>query len=366
MFANSISIRALAIGLFLTGFAACLSPSQDEVQGQAVPHAHLPQVSPDAGDRAGHTEWRPFGGANSTIICSAPGYSRSARALEDPNRIQLKTVVVNPVTGTTERWTREFPASFKPSGAAGVTGNEFVVFGYGPAGNSIFEYWSLAPDPGTFFTQRDLPGTTVGTSAPLGKTVVSVVGRYTSPSKRDDDLPRMTRSGIYNGSAVDRVGCIAVDPEGRFILSASADTDRLYQIHINEDRAPSLLFDSTSVPALDGAWSISALRHRVDGLCWRIWGGAGFGYLWDYDNDGVIDKIESMGWDESNSKYPFGSFELPWAKGAGQGPLGEPAMAHCRKVVEPMGQVDSEAPASRARLAWAKHDSLPRGPNFFK
>ena len=145
---------------------------------------------------------------------------------------------------------------------------------------------------------------------PLGSTTVAIAGAYTSPSKRDLLAPVMGRTEIYRGFGIEAVSSFDVDPEGRFLIAVSGVNGSLYQIHINEERAPEIIANSTAHPVLDEDASVSIIYHETQGLGWRVLGDDHATYFWDGDNDGVFDSFQNMCVDDSDSLYPFGTYEV--------------------------------------------------------
>lgn len=235
--------------------------------------------------------------AGGKVFFASPDFSRRATLLTQPSRIVLRSTGINPSTGLGERYSRTYSLSYQPIDVVGVTANDFIIYGVDPLGVPIFERWVLDPDGGTYFSHRTLPTTGVGTSVPLGVTTVRILGDYTSPSKMDNIEPALAREQVHRGGAIGNVVDMAVDPEGRFILVISDDSDglrRIWQIHLNEDVDPTALITEVEFPSLLLNGQIEARLSASQGFYWLLSGDTTYSVIWDPDYDGVIDSVGTI------------------------------------------------------------------------
>lgn len=306
--ARVVMSNRLKLVLTLTAFVALLVAWILEGQGG------LPESS-ELGDRK-QSEGEPANGlpAGGLVFFASPDFSRRATPLVQPFRLQLRSSGTNPNTGLGERYSRFYSLSFQPKEVCGITANDFIVFGLGRHGVPIFERWVLHPDEGTYFTVRTLPTTGVGISVPMGTTTVHILGDYTSPSKMDNIEPILAREQVYRGGPIGTVINFVVDPEGRFILVLSDDSDglrRIWQIHLNEEIDPTVFITEIEFPILLESNELEPRLSASQGFHWLVTGDSTFGIIWDPNYDGVIDSASTIESGEYFDLYHRGDDNIP-------------------------------------------------------
>jgi len=218
--------------------------------------------------------------------------------------VTVNTTEYDPANGAFVDSSVQYATSYKVNFVTARIPNELYVFGTKRNGDDVIEKWDLEEIPGAWVASRPPSALPIGTpdpSFPVFSLTLSG-GSFIDPGSRIAS-PVGAREEIYLGSALGGVLYAAVDPDGRFLLVLDAAAQRLVQVPIDGSSAPSVLFDSTSIPEIVemgciaprheaslGRMYIMTTSRRDDSL------GPESAYdarivFFDYDNDGNLDDF---------------------------------------------------------------------------
>lgn len=181
-------------------------------------------------------------------------------------------------------------------------GCEVYVLGRSSAAEYIVERWSIFPDSGAYATFRPEVQTPIGIPAALGTTTTFVVdGAFAVPTVRTD--PVLQRDELFRSTQYPGTRCGAVDPEGRFLLLLTVDS-QLVRIRLDGESTVEVIAEFSAIPFLASADSLDAYDHDSEGRKYLLMhdGALGDGLrlvLHDYDNDGefeLTELLDSAGW----------------------------------------------------------------------
>jgi hypothetical protein len=314
-------LQKLVACLVAVLLVACLgiqTAHQDDIQRSVEP---TPQASQDVSrpSSQSRTTVRGLGAGRQDCVYAGHGdldryLGRYAVMSGPPYGVRLASTEKNPSTQATERSSKEYSVSFDVRSVRSITANDFLVFGYGRGYELVFERWTLPCQDGEYCTTRELPGTPVGVPAPKGNTVLSIAGGvYVPVAQRPLLQPLPTREEVYRGTALQAVASWDVDPEGRFLFVGSSADQVLLRIDLLDTQAsPVVVYTGVALPILAELTDVTAVQHLAMGRGWILRGSSGDQvYLWDFDNDGLIDSSEPLSAQESAAAYPFSSFAVP-------------------------------------------------------
>lgn len=208
----------------------------------------------------------------------------------------------NPGTGAWTSSSEQYSTSFQINFVAARTPDELYVFGTRRNGDDIVERWLLESADGSWIATRPLAGSPIGVPLP-NPGVLSVSlrgGDWVEPGER---FPLAeVREEIYVGTDFGGVLYATVDPEGRFLLVITPQSDKLFQLPIpqaGESVVPALVYDDIILPDLAYMGCIEPREEQSSGRMYvmttanneleptidrRL-------ILFDPDNDGVFDSL---------------------------------------------------------------------------
>lgn len=183
-------------------------------------------------------------------------------------------------------------------------GCEVFVLGRAANAEYIVERWTILPGAGAYAAFRPEALSPIGVPAAIGTTTTFIVdGAFVPPSGRD--LPVLDRNEEFRSAQYPGTRCGAADPEGRFLLLLTTDS-QLVRIKLDGASTVEVLADSSAIPFLDFADSLDAYDHDSEGRKYLLMhdGSLSDGVrlvLHDYDNDGnfeLTELVDSTGWSE--------------------------------------------------------------------
>ena len=283
----------------------------DAYRAQGEQQASLNAHAPSPGRVPTHTS--TLGGTRENGLYFGGGaFGRYSVIDGPPFAVRLVSTERNPITQAWERSEASYSISFDARSCKALTAHDFFIFGYGRNLELVFERWTMPCVKGSYCTTRDLPGTTVGVPAPESTTLLSIEGGTYIPVDQRSRLQALpSRVEVYRGTDLTSVSAWNVDPEGRFLFACSTAEGVLLRIDLNEPQVL-VIYTSTELPILTSVLDINPVKHTTMGRGWCLLGaGAEETYLWDFDNDGVTDQVESLTAAENATRYPFSSFIVP-------------------------------------------------------
>jgi len=147
-------------------------------------------------------------------------------------------------------------------------------------------------------------------SATYGETGIHTIERWTLQYGGAGGLGgfNVTRSILYQGTTTGFISAVAIDHANQTLLALSHD-ERIYKLNPSSGPGgltpPQLLFDTTTLPSLDGAKNMIFMQHVTEGSMWVVTRvpksvHLDVGYddpslvLRDANSDGAIDATETM------------------------------------------------------------------------
>lgn len=178
-------------------------------------------------------------------------------------------------------------------------GDELFVFGTSAAGQAIIERWDIEAMDGAYSTARPTASTPIGVPAPQGLTTTFVAGGQYIPPPGHRERLEVKRESIYVGAALAHLHCLAVDPEGRFLLALLRHPSTLVRLPLPvAGAAPTVICDANSFPALDDMNSLEPMDHAELGRVYVLITADGdydsMMTLLDAQNDGEFELIEEL------------------------------------------------------------------------
>lgn len=240
--------------------------------------------------------------------------------------VSIRTGERNPISMEIEESESSHAVAFDLKSITGLHANHFYIQGEASNGDIVIQEWSVPRVAGAYYSDRTLATSPIGVPWPASATEYKIWGSYESPGDRFPDgasrseIERLkrarlpVRSPIYRGSGIGDVTCWAADPDGRFLIVYSQGDGVLYRLAADGSETLSVEATVTSLPALDGAMSLSAMSFPGQGRGFRLVSEGGGGvqiFLWDSDNDGLTDSTEVLPIAQSVLTYPGLDFVEP-------------------------------------------------------
>ncbi len=204
----------------------------------------------------------------------------------------------DPGTKVQHRLVWEEGTSFAVSLVEHRHADELYVVGPGRNGELIIERWDASDVPGAYATARPSAGTPIGVDAPSGGTTTYISGGVFVPPAQSD-RPTLRREEIYRGTQLASLVSLAVDPEDRFLLALVGSPLALLQLPLGAPNpTATVVCTESQFSCLDELRSLYTMDHVTKGRMYICTTGDGERDCMlaaeDYDNDGVIDRIEQL------------------------------------------------------------------------
>lgn len=212
---------------------------------------------------------------------------------------------------------REFSTAYLIDTVSARHSNEIYVAGTGRTGESILERWVFPKQAGSYYSEKASAAPLIGTPAnvePLliGIAEVTETGAgggggpfsqpYTHPVNRPSLPPPPIREELYRGTDIGPVASMAIDPEGRFALVTTTDSQELFQVVFSDPVSVTAIFSAANLPILGSDWVRLQVRHHsTEGRKYVLAGSSpddpaalNTQFINDADNDGVFESVSGI------------------------------------------------------------------------
>lgn len=178
------------------------------------------------------------------------------------------------------------------------TPTDGFVVGRGAGGRTVLYRWAYLPPAGAIQVERSRHPSVLGVAVQHEPARIGPVGgTYFAPSARASE-------GVVLGAlvcadlGVERVTAASADPEGRFLLFASAYPTRVWRRSTDPGGEQAVVLDEQSAPLLarSRVVAIHWMQHAVHGRCYALALSQVATKLLviDAENDGVFDRVVEL------------------------------------------------------------------------
>lgn len=215
-----------------------------------------------------------------------------------------------------------FSVSYRLMYVASRHVNELYLAGVARNGDGVIERWVFPPQVGGYYTEKATASTALGVDAPIEQLYLKIGSNqpgqgqgpfappFIAPIGRSV-APQPIREEIYRGQAIGEVCCMAVDPEGRFLLLMDRSSPDVYRLTMGANPVLESLYDDSDFASFAAAdsFGVTPMLHALEGrkyvLTTYVKHRPSHKVVFhDVDNDGLFESAEELSESEYDSSYP--------------------------------------------------------------